>query len=65
MIITLGRNKPNGKRCVVVENMGNKVYINIYKQKNGMSAFNKLVESIELSDEKVDLIVEYYKRLKP
>jgi hypothetical protein len=64
MIITLGRNKPNGKTTVVVEEIDNKVYLNSYKQKNGFSSFDKLVESIELDDERVNSIVEFYKRLK-
>ena len=52
MIITLGRNKKNGKTTAVVE------------EKDGFSSFDKLVESIQLDDERINSIVEYYKRLK-
>ena len=64
MIITLGRNKPNGKTSAVVEEKDGIIYLNTYKQKDGFSAFNKLVESIQLDDRRVNSIVEYYKRLK-
>lgn len=64
MIITLGRNKPNGKTSAVVEEKDGIIYLNTYKQKDGFSAFNKLVESIQLDDSRVNSIVEYYKRLK-
>ncbi len=63
--ITLGRNKQNGKTAAVIELMeDSKVYLNTYKQNNGMSDFKKLVESIELDDERVKGISEYYNRLK-
>lgn len=64
MIITLGRNKPNGKTSAVVEEKGGIVYLNTYKQKDGFSAFNKLVESIQLDDTRIRSIVEYYNKLK-
>ena len=64
MIITLGRNKPNGNSTAVVESIENKVFLNLYKQKKGWSDFKILIESIELDDERVNSIVEYYKRLK-
>jgi len=64
MIITLGRNKTNGKNAAVVELKNGKVYLNTYKQKDGFSTFSKLVESIELDQDRVNSIVEYYNRLK-
>lgn len=64
MIITLGRNKINGNTAVVIENINGKVYLNSYKQKQGWSAFSKLVESIELDDDRVKQITEYYNRVK-
>ena len=64
MIITLGRNKKNGKTTAVVEEKDGIVYLNTYKQKDGFSSFYKIVESIQLDDERVNSIVEYYKRLK-
>ena len=66
MKITLGRNEQNGKTAAVIELMEDgKVYLNTYKQKNGMSDFKTLFESIELDDTRVKDIGEYYKRLRP
>ena len=64
MQITLGRNKLNGKNAAVIESIENKVYLNTYKQKNGFSNFKTIVESIELDDNRIKSIVEYYNRLK-
>ena len=63
-MITLGRNKHDGKTAAVIEEINGFVYLNTYKQKNGWSNFSKLVESIELNDFRVNSIVEYYNRLK-
>lgn len=63
-MITLGRNKPNGKTAVVVENIGGVVYLNTYKQKNGISDFSVLIESILLDDDRIISITEYYNKLK-
>jgi NADPH-dependent 7-cyano-7-deazaguanine reductase QueF-like protein len=64
MIITLGRSKINGKTAAVIESKDGVVYLNTYKQKSGFSSFNKLVESIELDEQRVREISEYYNRLK-
>jgi len=64
MLTTLGRNKPNGKTAAVIENIDGSVYLNTYKQKNGMSDFSSLVESVLLDDARINSIVEYYNRLK-
>ena len=64
MIITLGRNIPNGKTTTVIESVKKDIYLRTYKQKNGMSDFSKVVESILLDDERIKHIVEYYNRLK-
>ena len=64
MIITLGRNKINGKTAAVIESINDKIYLNTYKQKNGISNLKTIVESIELDDDRIKSIVEYYARLK-
>ena len=64
MIITLGRSKTNGKTAAVIESKDGVVYLNTYKQKNGFSSFDKLVESIELNEQRIKDISEYYNRLK-
>ena len=64
MITTLGRNKINGKTAAVIESINDKIYLNTYKQKNGISNFKTIVESIELDDDRIKSIVEYYARLK-
>jgi hypothetical protein len=65
MIITLGRNKHNGKTAAVIQLMEDgKIYLNTYKQKSGMSDFKTLIESIELDDTRVKDIKNYYDRLK-
>ena len=64
MIITLGRNEPNGKYATAVEEEKGKVYLRCYEQKDGMSTFNKVVTQIELDDDRVKRIMEHYNRLK-
>ncbi len=64
MLITLGRNKIDGKTSAVVEEKDGIVYINTYKQKKGWSNHKHLVESIQLTDDRVNEIVDYYNRLK-
>ena len=64
MKITLGRNKENGKTAAVIERIEDKIFLNTYKQKNGMSDFKTIVESIELDNNRVKSIAEYYTRLK-
>ena len=63
MKITLGRNKENGKTAAVVELKDGVVYLNTYKQKNGFSDFSKLVESIELNEQRIKEISQFYYRL--
>jgi len=64
MIITLGRNEPNGKYAVAVENENGKAYLRCYKQNNGNSTFRDVVTQIELDEEKINSIMDYYKKVK-
>jgi hypothetical protein len=66
MLITLGRNEPDGKYAVVVKEEKGDVYIVVYKQKNGMTVFNEKneVARILLTDCKMSCLTEYYNRLK-
>jgi hypothetical protein len=67
MIITLGRNEPDGEHAAVIESREDKVYLVIYEQENGMAAFNSKheVARVLLTAEKLKYIKEFYNRLAP
>lgn len=62
-MITLGRNCMNGIYAACVEQENDGVYLNLYEQNHGSSNFQNKVSSLELNEERVNAIMEYYKRL--
>jgi hypothetical protein len=65
MIITLGRNEPNGKYAVAMTKEGSHTHITIHKQENGCANLSGKDEVARILIDKkyLSLLVEFYNSL--